>query len=314
MCYINATTREPCYYACEYRNLLCIDRDNMLNIEYNGPKNTSVYGLPCLQWTYVISFLKEGQFNYQWKWIFEDTRASALPHLFSKPIQHNQCLNILTLLKDQPSYYKFPGMDPVILKGPICFVNEQDFIVPQPCFLTCEDMSIEENNCIERATIQTTVYTGFRNTTKTRNGCLRWDKKNVVANLPWEITGPIHNYCRNYGDYEHGPWCNIDPEGPREACFDVCPENKTLVKHKEADRNWQYDTCTEHSDCCQGKSFHVEIIIEAPKEEEKYSEILSQLDKIWPDPSKEIREIMLRQDEDEEKENKLIISHIQHSR
>ncbi|CDW60813.1 Kringle domain containing protein, partial [Trichuris trichiura] len=252
MCYINATTREPCYYACEHRNLFCIDRDHMLNIEYNGPKNKTIYGKDCLSWTYVMSLAMNGEMNYQWKWIFQDTRASALPELFSKPMEHNQCLNILTLIKDQASYYKFPGIDPIILKGPICFVNDQDFIVPQPCFRTCEDMSIEKNNCIENATIQTAVYTGFRNHTKTGKPYKRWDERVLDYKVPWEITGPLHNYCRNYGEYEHGPWCYVFDKGvEREACFDVCPKGKTLVRHKEADHNWHYDTCTEHSDCCQ---------------------------------------------------------------
>ncbi|CDW59407.1 hypothetical protein TTRE_0000774101 [Trichuris trichiura] len=167
MCYINATAREPCYYACEHRNLFCIDRDHMLNIEYNGPKNKTIYGEDCISWSHMMDYARRGEMNHQWKWIFQDTRASALPELFSKPMEHNQCLNILTLIKDQASYYKFPGIDPIILKGPICFVNFKSFIMPQPCFRTCEDMSIEENNCIENATIQTAVYTGFRTQTKT---------------------------------------------------------------------------------------------------------------------------------------------------
>ncbi|CDW58563.1 Hepatocyte growth factor-like protein [Trichuris trichiura] len=304
MCYINANTREPCYYACEHRNLFCIDRDHMLNIEYNGPKNKTIYGEDCISWSHMMDYARRGEMNHQWKWIFQDTRASALPELFSKPMEHNQCLNILTLIKDQASYYKFPGIDPIILKGPICFVNFKSFIMPQPCFRTCEDMSIEENNCIENATIQTAVYTGFRTQTKTGKPCKRWDERVLDYKVPWEITGPLHNYCRNYGEYEHGPWCYVFDKGvEREACFDVCPKGKTLVRHKEADHNWHYDTCTEHSDCCQD----AETIMEGPKKEEKYSEILSELDKIWPDPSKEIAEIMLRQHEDEEKENKLIM-------
>ncbi|KFD50159.1 hypothetical protein M513_08998 [Trichuris suis] len=267
MCYRNDSRKEACYYACEHRNLFCIDRDHMLNIEYNGPKNTTIHGLPCMQWVDVIALVKRDLFNYQWKWIFQDGDASAIAEIFSEPTDHNQCLNILTLLKVQSNYYEFPGIDPVILKGPICFVNVQDFIVPQPCFMTCEDMSIEENNCIEKESIRTAIYTGFRNRSKTGKPCRRWDEKIFDFNVPWEITGPLHNYCRNYGNYEHGPWCYVLRGGvEREQCFDVCPESKTIISYKESDHNWQYDPCTEHSECCEGKSYFMTTLTNLTQE------------------------------------------------
>uniref|UniRef100_A0A5S6QXG1 Kringle domain-containing protein n=1 Tax=Trichuris muris TaxID=70415 RepID=A0A5S6QXG1_TRIMR len=291
----NELVKEPCFYACEHLTLICIDRNHMLNIEYNGQRNYSVNGNPCLQWNEVVQYAKDGYFNYQWRWILTkeptDTPAgpgefsSEIPLLFRTPMDHNQCLNVLTLLNGRTNYHQYPGLDPVVLKGPICFVNLNGFIVPEPCFKTCEDYTIEANNCIEKSKIRTAVYTGLRNVTVTGKPCLRWDSKPLRWHFPWQLTGPLHNYCRNYGDYEFGPWCYVNNDTVfREPCFATC-EGQAKRVVSESSFNWRFSPCVQNPECCERESAEIQSF-------SVDDDVLYELDQIWPNPINKIKDVM----------------------
>uniref|UniRef100_A0A5S6QXR2 Kringle domain-containing protein n=1 Tax=Trichuris muris TaxID=70415 RepID=A0A5S6QXR2_TRIMR len=257
----NELVKEPCFYACEHLTLICIDRDHMLNIEYNGQRNYSVNGNPCLQWNEVVQYAKDGYLNYQWRWI----------------------------LTKEPT-------DTLAGPGPICFVNLNGFIVPEPCFKTCEDYTIEANNCIEKSKIRMAVYTGLRNVTVTGKPCLRWDSKPLRWHFPWQLTGPLHNYCRNYGDYELGPWCYVNNDTVfREPCFVTC-EGQAKRVVSESSFNWRFSPCVQNPECCERESAEIQSF-------SVDDDVLYELDQIWPNPINKIKDVM----KEEEKFDKRII-------
>ncbi|KRZ20728.1 Testin, partial [Trichinella pseudospiralis] len=314
---------ERCFIACEDADLECIPRNEMLVYDYKGNRKTSLSGSPCLDWNYVYNVFAE----------LPETTTSPLKHFWNRFFYHSNsshyrrwldmistvsyvgCLNLLTRVSSAKDLLRFfpENVDTVIFKGPICFTNKADFLVPEPCFKTCEDDWVDKKDCLPKHKKQDVVYFGYKNVTVSGRPCRMWDKGRLDILLPWELSGPHHNYCRNYGKEKMGPWCYVEDRNiVREACFKTCADKKITEEMMTSYtvRSWKKNPCDVNSEirsfCCSYAAISKTIEDEKnatanatideppmgmpdqlPEEDEKISNALNL---IWDDPSEAIED------------------------
>ncbi|KRX73243.1 Hepatocyte growth factor-like protein [Trichinella sp. T6] len=320
---------ERCFIACEDADLECIPRNEMLVYDYKGNRKVSLSGSPCLDWNYIYNVYAQlpettsAELKHFWNRFFYHSNSSDFRRwldMFST-VSYVGCLNLLTRISSAKDLMKhFPeNVDTVIFKGPICFTNKADFLVPEPCFKTCEDDWVDKKDCLPKHKKQDFVYFGYKNTTVSGRPCRMWDKGRLDILLPWELTGPHHNYCRNYGKEKMGPWCYVEDRSiVREACFKTCADKKITeeMMTSYSVRSWKKNPCDVNSEirsfCCSyaaipksiedeknatsnGTEAFLPATREPPKQNpdqllEEDEKILDALNLIWDDPSEAIED------------------------